>query len=136
MLRFINKRQLGQLTLLDLVVVILIGSAVETAMVNANTSLIAGLICAATLLITNRIISLLFNRSKRWRHIFGSGPILLVHNGCFIEDHLKRAGLTHQDVMQALRQRECGMLEHVRFAVMEVDGAINVVLRKSENDEI
>ena len=131
MLRFANKRQLGQLTLLDLVIVILLGSAIETAMVNANTSLLAGLTCATTLLITNRSITLLFCRSKRWRHIFGSGPILLVHNGRFIEEHLLRAGLTHEDAMQALRQRECDSLEYVRLAVMEVDGAINVVLRKS-----
>ncbi len=130
MLRFVNKRQMGQLTILDLVIVILLGSAVETAMVNANTSLMAGVVCAVTLLITNRALSFFFCRSKHWRHIFGSGPILLVHNGQFVEEHLRRAGMTEQDVLQALRQRECNGLSNVRMAVMESDGAINVVKKK------
>jgi len=127
MLRFAGRRQLGQLTTIDLVIIILLGSAVETAMVNGNTSLPAGLACATTLLLLNRLISRLLLRSRRLRHLIDNGPMVLIHDGKFMDEHLRRAGLTRSDVMEALREREEGDVTQVRFAVLEVDGTINVV---------
>jgi uncharacterized membrane protein YcaP (DUF421 family) len=127
MLRFASPRQLGQFTAIDLVVVILLGSAVETAMVNGNTSLPAGLVCATTLLLLNRLASRLFLRSRRLRHLVSTGPTVLIHDGKFVDEHLRRAGLTHADVLEALRQREESDVSQVRFAVLETDGTINVV---------
>ena len=127
MLRFVNRRSLGQLTVVDLVIIILLGSAVETAMVAGDTSLQAGLVCAGTLLCANRLLAQLLLRSRRLRHLVVYGPTLLVENGRFIEDHLRRAGLTQADVLEALREREQAGIETVRFAVLETDGTINVV---------
>ena len=127
MLRILGRRQLGQLTVLDFVVVILLGSAVETAMVNGNTSLQAGMVCAGTLLFCNRVFGIVFARSRRLRHLAGGGAILLVHNGHFIDEHLKRVGLTHADVLEALREREEPGVENIKLAVLETDGKINVV---------
>ena len=126
-MRLMSRRQLGQLTALDLLIIILLGSSVETAMVHGSTSLKAGLVSGSTLFVTNFIVSRLMRRSKRFGHICGMGPLLLVHDGKMVEEHLRRAGLTHEDVMQALRQREQSRLDDVRFAVLEPDGQINVV---------
>ena len=126
-LRFMGRRHLGQLTVLDLVIVILLGSAVETAMVAGNTSLPAGLVSSSTLLALNYGLGLILLRSKKLRHLIGGGPILLVHFGHFVEENLLRAGLTHADVLQAIHERDEAGIESVKFAVLEVDGAINVV---------
>lgn len=125
--RFIGRRQLGQLTVVDLVIIIIMGSAVETAMVNGNTSLPAGLVSASALLITNRIIAFACMRSRRFRHFVSGGPVLLVHYGQVIEEHLKRTGLTDADIRQALRSRGFARIEDVKFAILEEDGAINAV---------
>lgn len=126
-MRILGRRQLEQLTALDLLIVILLGSAVETAMVHGSTLLRAGFVSATTLFIANRLVTLTITRSKRVQRLCGSGPILLVHNGAFVEEHLKRIGLTEEDVLQALRAREHDSLTDVRFAVLEPDGEINVV---------
>ena len=133
LLHIIGRRQLGQLTVLDLVVVILLGSAVETAMVNGNTSLFAGLVCAGTLLFLNRVFALTFGRARRLRHLANGGAILLVHNGHIVEEHLRRVGLTKADLLEALREREQPGIEDIKFAVMEVDGKINVVPKEAEH---
>ena len=127
MLRLVGRRQLGQLTVLDIVIVILLGSAVETAMVNANTTLYAGIVCASTLLLLDRLVSRQMQRSRRLSHVVNHGPILLVHDGQFVEEHLRRVGLTKADVLEALRERETAGIENIKFAVMEADGEINVV---------
>src|ERR1700720_712131 len=80
-LRLIGRRQLGQLTVLDLVVVLILGSAVETAMIHGDLSLPAGLVSAGTLMVLNRLVTEIFRRNKRLRHAVGGGPVLLVHDG-------------------------------------------------------
>jgi uncharacterized membrane protein YcaP (DUF421 family) len=126
-LRLAGRRPLGQLNVIDLVIVLVLGSAVETAMVNGNTTLLAGLACASTLLFANRLLSQLFWRSRWLRHFVGAVPILLVQDGQFIEEHLRRVGLTHADVLEALREREEPGIEGIKLAVLETDGTINVV---------
>jgi uncharacterized membrane protein YcaP (DUF421 family) len=127
LMRTVGQRTLGQLSVVDLVIIIVMGSAVETAMVNGDTSLQAGLVCAATLLAANRTLAFFVVRSRRLRKLVVGNPMILVHDGKFIEDHLRRAGLTQDDVMEALREREENKLENIRFAILEVDGTINVV---------
>lgn len=129
MVRLFGRRQLGQLTPIDLVVIILLGSCVETAMIHGDTSLAAGLVSATTLLAANRLMALLFSRSKRFRHLMLAGPVLIVHNGKLVMNNLAKLGLTEEDVLEGLRMRETSDISQVRFGVMEADGTINVVER-------
>ncbi len=125
--RFFARRTLGQLNVVDLVIIVIMGSAVETAMIGGNISLPAGLVSATTLLVANRVFAYVVSRSKRLRRLIGGGPVLVVSHGHIIEERLKRNGLTEEDVMEALRERGCCDLADVKYAVMEEDGEINVV---------
>ena len=134
-IRLISRRQLGQLSALDLLILILLGSAVETAMVDASTSLKVGLVSAATLLVLNRVLTLAMLKSQRFSHLVGSGPLLLVHDGQFVEENLKRIGMTKQDVAEAIRERECASIRDLRYAVFEPNGEINIVYKETDGPE-
>ncbi len=125
--RLLGRRQMGQLGVVDLVVILVMGSAVETAMVNGDVSLSAGLVCAATLLLCNRSLALLSDRSRKVRGVVVGSPTLLVKDGHFVEEHLRRIGFTHEDVLEGLRERQQDGIENVRLAVLEVDGSISVI---------
>jgi len=129
MIRLVGRRMLAQLSAIDFVVIILLGSAVETAMVGASTSLVAGLVAASVLLVSNRLLSTAMVRSKRLRHLVIGGPILLVHGGRILGARARRLGFTEADVLEALRERGVADLADVSFAVLEADGRINVVQR-------
>jgi len=126
-LRLLGRRQLGQLTVLDLVVVLVLGSAVETAMIHGDTSLTVGLTSAATLLILNRLLTLLLLHSRRLRHLVNGGPVLLVHRGAILDEHLVRVGMTEEDLIEALRARGYEGPQGLRAAVLETDGSVSVV---------
>jgi uncharacterized membrane protein YcaP (DUF421 family) len=96
-------------------------------MVHGDTSLKAGLVSGTTLFLLNYAVARQIRRSKRFGHVCGSGPMVLVHDGKFVEEHMRRSGLTCEDVLHALRQREQADLSNVRFAVLEPDGQINVI---------
>jgi uncharacterized membrane protein YcaP (DUF421 family) len=139
MLRVVGRRQMGQLTVVDLSIIILLGSAVETAMIAGHTSLLVGLASAATLLVANRLLAWTLLRSRRLRHLVAGESVLLVHNGQFVEENLKRMGLLESEVLTAVRERGFAGLEEVRFAVLEPDGSINVVsmdakVKRTRND--
>ncbi len=126
-LRLFSRRQLGQITALDLLIVLFLGSAVETALINQNTTLQAGIVSASVLILTNKLISAIAKRYKLFRHIVCGGPMLLVKNGHVVEETLKRVGMTMSELEAALRQREVAAIEEVRFGVLEEDGTINVI---------
>jgi uncharacterized membrane protein YcaP (DUF421 family) len=127
LLRLFGRRELGQLSVIDLIVVLVLGSAVETAMIHGNLTLPAGLVSAGTLLVLNKLLTLVFLRSKRLRHLVGGGPMLLVHDGELVADHLRKAGMTPADVAEAIRGRGYDDVSEVRFAVLETDGEVTVV---------
>ena len=129
MIRLVGRRMLAQLSAIDFIVIILLGSAVETAMVGASTSLAAGLVAATVLLVSNRLLTMVMVRSKRLRHLVTGGPVLLVHGGKLLQTRLRRLGFTEADVLEALRERGVHDLRDVTFAVLETDGRINVVRR-------
>jgi uncharacterized membrane protein YcaP (DUF421 family) len=127
LMRTMGRHVLSQLSALDLLIVMLLGSSVETSMIHGSTLLRCGLVSATVLLVMNRLLTEGMLRSGKLRNLVGGGPLILVNHGQFIQEHLVQVGLTEADVMEAIRERECGDLADVRICVMEPDGEINVV---------
>ncbi len=126
-LRMAGKRELGQMSAFDLVVVLVISNAVQNAMVGPDTSLSGGLLAAATLLVLNRMVAALSLRVSWLEHRLSGSPSLLVHDGRLVYPCLRAEGVTEDEVMQALREHGVGSLAEVQMAVLEVDGTISVV---------
>ncbi|HCV43769.1 MAG TPA: DUF421 domain-containing protein [Bacteroidetes bacterium] len=126
-MRISGKRQVGQMTPFDLVLLLLIANAVQNAMTGPDTSLVGGLAAAATLLVLNTVISRLALRNKRVHSIVEGNPTLLVHSGKIIKSHLDREKIGEQELQQALREHGIASVEDVQGAVLEVDGSISVI---------
>lgn len=126
-LRFLGKRELGQMTIVDLVLLLTLSNAVQNAMTGPDTSLTGGLVSAATLLVLDRLFAFLNHRSPGLRHVFRGEPTLLIHEGQLLSAHLKREGIDEEDVHQALREHGIDDIARVRSAILEVDGSISVV---------
>jgi len=131
-IRLTGKREVGQMTPFDLVLLLLIANAVQNAMTGPDTSLTGGLVAAITLLAVNDIVSRLTWRYHRARRLIEGSPTLLIHSGKILEDHLARERLTREEVLQALRKHGVAAVEEVKLAVLEVDGSISVL----KNDEM
>lgn len=126
-LRLTGKREIGQMTVFDLVLLLLIANAVQNAMVGPDTSLFGGLIAAAVLLVLNVAVARLRLRSARLRRLIEGSPTLLILHGEVIESHLRREGLDEETLEAALREHGVAELSEVEMAVLEIDGSISVV---------
>ncbi len=125
-----GRRSMAELTLLDYFIVALVGSAVETGLYLGGGSFWAGLVSAATLIAGNRAVSTLANRVPAVHRMLVGRPILIVHDGKFIESNLRRARLTKDNLLSAIRKRGYDGVDRVRFAVLEPAGNISVVPRQ------
>lgn len=126
-LRLAGKREMGQMTIFDLAVILVLANAVQNAMVGTDTSLVGGLIAAGTLLFLNRLMSWLrfnFRPISRW---LGGVPTVIIEDGRYVSENLRREGITEEDVATALREHGVERPEQVHQANLEVDGSISVV---------
>lgn len=121
-LRLAGKHEIGQMTVFDLVVLLLISNAVQNAMVGPDTSLIGGILAALVLLLANGIVASL--RLRRW--VEGT-PTLLVLRGEIIPEHMRREGIDEESLLAALREHGVDEISAVEMAVLEIDGSISVV---------
>ncbi|HEY3282307.1 MAG TPA: YetF domain-containing protein [Armatimonadota bacterium] len=130
-LRVLGKRELGQMNLYDLVLIVVLANSVQNAMVGSDTTLLGGIVSATTLLVMNRLLVVLMSRSRIVeRHLVGE-PVLILRNGQLLRDRLKREGVTPDQVMAALREHELARVDQVAIAVLEVDGTISVVPKEA-----
>jgi uncharacterized membrane protein YcaP (DUF421 family) len=130
-LRLAGKRELGQMTVFDLVVVLLIANAVQNAMVGADVSVQGGLLAAAVLLLVNRAVAELRTRGGTWGRLIEGTPTVLVEDGQTIEPHLRKEGLEHQELEMVVREHGVDRLSDVALAVLETDGSISIVPKSS-----
>jgi uncharacterized membrane protein YcaP (DUF421 family) len=131
-LRVAGKRELGQMTPFDLVVILLIANAVQNAMVGPDTSVTGGLIAAAVLIGANHVVAVTRERLPWLRRAVQGSPTLLINDGVFVEDHLRGEGLDEDDVLMAIREHGIDDVSGVQTAVLEVDGSISIVPRGSD----
>ena len=130
-LRLTGKREVGQMTPFDLVLLILIANAVQNAMTGPDNSVTGGLVAAATLLILNFLLSQVVFRNRRIRRLVEGTPTILVRDGQLILKNLQSEHIDPEEIRQALREHGVPTLEVVGLAVLEIDGSISV-LRKDE----
>jgi uncharacterized membrane protein YcaP (DUF421 family) len=126
-LRLLGKRQLGQMNIYDLVLIIVLANAVQNAMVGSDSTLVGGLLAAVTLLVMNRVFTFIMARSEKVETFMAGEPLLIVNDGQILPDRCAREGISREQIMAALREHGIEKLQDAHMCVLEVDGAISVV---------
>jgi uncharacterized membrane protein YcaP (DUF421 family) len=126
-LRLVGRRELGQMTPFDLVVILLIANSLQNAMVGPDTSVAGGLASAFTLLAANWILTRLRARIPWLRRVAEGEPILLVSGGKVLVEHLRRSSIDLDDLEQAVREHGVATLAEVDTAILEVDGTVSII---------
>ncbi len=129
-LRLFGKREVGQFTLFDLVLVLLVANAVQPAITGPDTSLAGGLVIVMTLFGLNAIVALIRLRSPVLRRLTEGQATVIARDGDWIDAALRKEGLEPEDCMMALREHGFATVDDVALAVLETDGTISVVPRE------
>jgi uncharacterized membrane protein YcaP (DUF421 family) len=135
-LRLTGKRQVGQLAPFDLVLLLVLSNAVQNAINAGDNSVAGGLISASTLIALNYGLAVVTYRSKRLEAAIEGEPQILIHKGKVFRETLASAMLTQHELTGALRRSGCATVEDVELAMLENNGAISVIARRTPREAV
>jgi uncharacterized membrane protein YcaP (DUF421 family) len=127
LLRLAGKRELGQMSPADLVVILIIANAVQNSMNGGDVSLIGGLVSAATLVVGNLLLGRFGRRLPIVGRLVVEEPTLLLQDGKPIKKNLEKEHVDIEEIEMAAREHGIADLNHVAAAVLEIDGSISII---------
>ncbi|HHY92623.1 MAG TPA: DUF421 domain-containing protein [Firmicutes bacterium] len=128
-IRVMGKRTIGQLSPFDLLVIIILGSAVVIPMEDEKTPFTHGLIPLAMIAALNYLISKVILRSRRIENFLQGKPSILIENGEVVTKNLQKERVSMADLLIMLREKNVTNIEDVQEAVLEPNGQLSVILK-------
>jgi uncharacterized membrane protein YcaP (DUF421 family) len=126
-LRLFGKREVGQFTPFDLVLILLVANAVQPAMTGPDTSLLGGFVIVLVLLLINRLVALLRLRHPLFRRFLEGHSTVIAKGGEWLPAALRSEGLDEEEANMSLREHGIADVSDVELAVLETDGSISIV---------
>lgn len=132
LLRLTGKRQVGQMSPFDLVLLLVLSNAVQNSMNGGDNTITGGLILATTLVGLNWIVGWLTYHNKQLEALIEGRPVMLVHDGKIYHKALASVQLTQHELEASFRANGCAGAEEVRFAILENNGQLTVIRKNNK----
>jgi uncharacterized membrane protein YcaP (DUF421 family) len=134
--RITGKRELGQMTPFDLIVLLTISNILQNAMIGPDNSLSGGIIGAVALLLANGLIARLAFRFSALARLLEGEPTLLIENGRILTENLRREVMSRAELERAIRKHDLDPatdLHLIKRALLEEDGTVTIVRRGEDS---
>jgi uncharacterized membrane protein YcaP (DUF421 family) len=125
--RIIGKRELSSLQPFDLILLIVLGDALQQGLTQDDYSLTGAVLVVGTIAVLQVFVSWVSYRFPRTRPVLEGEPVIIVQDGKVIERNLERERLTVDEVIEAARKQQIAHLAEVRWAVLETSGEISFI---------
>lgn len=132
LLRILGKRGMGQLSTLELAIIISFGSAVGDPMVEAGMPILHGVVAISVITFLQIGLERLINKNKRVEAFMEGKPNLVVDNGIIQWDCLMKDNLSKEDLFRSLRGKDIDHLGQIRKAFFETSGQISIMFQSSK----
>ncbi|KMJ56266.1 membrane protein [Bacillus sp. LL01] len=133
-LRLMGKREIGQLSVLDFVVSIMIAELAVISIDNFQAPMIHSLIPIFVLSIIQITFAVFSLKSEKLRDLLDGEPSVLIKEGKIDEHEMRKQRYNFDDLLVQLRQNKIGKLSDVEFAILEPSGKLSVI-EKSKDAE-
>lgn len=125
-LRLMGKREIGQLSVFDFVVSVMLAEVSAVPMEDLSKPMWYGFVAIAALVVLQVVVSIIQLKSHRFRHWVDGEPSVLVEHGKVKDREMKRMHYTVQDLLMQLRQKGFTSIGDVEFAILETSGQLSV----------
>jgi uncharacterized membrane protein YcaP (DUF421 family) len=126
-LRVIGRRELSSLSAIDLVLLIVLGDAIQQGLTQDDYSVTGALVAVSTIALLQLASSYASFRSPRVRTVIEGDPIVVVQDGKPVPANLRRLRLTTDEVAEEARGQGIGSLSDVQWAIAEPSGTISFI---------
>jgi uncharacterized membrane protein YcaP (DUF421 family) len=127
LMRVSGRRELSSLEPFDLILLIVLGDAVQQGLTQDDYSVTGALIVISVFVVMQVFVSYLHFRFPRLRPALEGYPIVLIEDGKLIERNLRRERLTPAELAKEARGQQIESLDEVKWAVLETSGSISFI---------
>lgn len=131
-MRLMGKRQLGELELSELVVAVLISNVAAHPLQDIGIPLMNGVLPIIILLCCELIISGIIIKSVKFRQLVCGKPSIIIADGTINQKEMRQNRFTLDELFEELRNQGILDVSTVKYAVLETDGKLNIVLYPAE----
>ncbi|WP_033099191.1 MULTISPECIES: DUF421 domain-containing protein [Thermoactinomyces] len=131
-MRLMGKREIGKLTIIDLIVSFMIADISAMAIERSHEPLINGMIAIVTLAALQIVLSYLSLKSRKVRQLVDGKPLVLVKNGKILDAEMAKARYNIDDLLLQLREKNIADVSDVEFAILETTGRLSVFPREEK----
>ncbi len=125
--RVIGRRELSSLEPFDLILLIVLGDAVQQGLTQDDYSVTGAITVITTFAVLQVLLSYLNFRVPRLRPLLDGEPIVIVQDGKVIEGNARRERLTLDEIAEAARLQQIASLDDVQWAVLETSGELTFI---------
>lgn len=131
-MRFLGKRQLGQLEPSEVVVTMLVADLAAMPMQDEEKTMLSALLPIAAVLGMEYLLSILSMHSIKIRKLLCGKPVILIENGKFLQKNMRKTRVTLDELISQLREKDVLDIGTVQYAILETGGNISVFLYAEE----
>ncbi len=131
-MRLMGKREIGKLTIFDLVISVMIAEIAVLMIEDTQRPVTEGMLPIVVLMLLQIGFAVLTLRSRKLRLLFDGKPSIMIENGKLNRDEMKKQRYNLDDLLVQLRDKEAIRLADVEFAVLETNGKLSVIRKEQE----
>lgn len=133
MLRISGNRTLSKMNAFDFVVTVALGSTLSSIIITNDVALAEGILALAILIGLQFAVTWLSVRSSAVRRFIKSEPALVFYEGDMLPDAMRRARVTEEEILAAIRENGSASPTRIAAVVLETDGTFSVVSQSSDS---
>jgi uncharacterized membrane protein YcaP (DUF421 family) len=126
-LRVIGRRELSSLSAVDLVLLIVLGDAIQQGLTQDDYSMTGAMVAVSTIAVMQVAISYLSFRSRRVRVVIEGEPIVVIQDGNLLRRNMRRLRLTDDELAEEARGQSIASLRDVQWAIVEPNGTTTFI---------
>jgi uncharacterized membrane protein YcaP (DUF421 family) len=131
--RIMGKREIGELSLLDLVVYILLTEIAAIGIDNHDQPIFEVAYPMFLIVVIQIIFSLISLKSVKFRKLLDGSPVLIISDGKVLEKEMKKQRYTFDDLLLQLREKDIGDVRDVHYAILEPTGKLSIFKKELNN---
>lgn len=130
-LRIMGKREVGELSVLDMVVYFVMSEILALTISEPNETILKALLAIVTLVVLQTSVAWTCMKKKKWRDFFEGTPVILIQNGIIDQSAMRKQRYTIDDLLYQLRDKDISSPEEVQYAILENSGVLTVLSTKN-----
>lgn len=135
LLRAMGKRELGEMSAFELVLLVMIGDLVQQAVTQEDYSVTGAILAVGTIGFWVMLSSYLSFRSERASNVLESPPIIVIKDGRVQREVLHTERVNEDELKESARKHGIADLREVALAVLESDGKFSFLQRVGEQQQ-